>query len=331
MVKEYIYVLTNPIHNVELVKVGRSNSPKDRVKTLSNGQPSKHVLEWYMEVPDSHAAEKIAHMVLKPYKYKNEYFKIGFNEAIAIIKEKVCHALDLNQPVCFEGRKLRALNRKATAATLQTGSVVPEKTKKNLGKQTAKEQKAIPVATTAPVQMSQIDRLNQFVHQAHTKWRKANRSLAGLFSKQVGDEGEDYIKRMLETKHGYLVVLTPASQTPVDVIGLKWCGYFWHLIMIQVKTSTVKAAYELSDEETEAIRAFGRFVREEYLSSELYSEYASKPITFSVGLANVKNYRPAQPRCTLSSAYFINWYWSKLPREKLARIQELVEEAHTLK
>ena len=331
MVKEYIYVTTNPIHNIELVKVGRSNSPKDRVKTLSNGQPSKHVLEWYMEVPDSHAAEKIAHMVLKPYKYKNEYFKIGFNEAVVIIKEKVCHALDLNQPVCFEGRKLRALNRKATAATLPTASATTETTTNQSEKKIAKDQKASLVASDVSAQLTQTERLSQFVHEVHTKWRKVNRSLAGLFSKQVGDEGETYIKRTLESKHGYSVVFTPASQTPVDVIGIKWCGYFWHLVMIQVKTSTTKTAYELSGKETQAIRDFGRFLKEEYLASELYRDYADKPIAFSVGLANVKNHRPAQPRCTLNSSYFINWYWSKLPREKLARIQELVEEAHSLK
>jgi hypothetical protein len=176
-----------------------------------------------------------------------------------------------------------------------------------------------------------LDRLEKFVHDVHAKWQKTHRGLGGLFSKVVGDEGEAYILKILSNKHGFDAVLTPASQTPVDVFGIKWRGYFYHIVMVQVKTSTEKSVYKLNSKELTAITDFGRFVKEEYLNSPLYESFNQKPIVFSVGLANVKNHRPNQPRCTLVEADFINWYWSKLPKDKVTRIKELVDETHVLR
>lgn len=339
MSKKYIYVFSNPAWPADIIKVGKTDDdPAIRAKSLSRTQPARCVVEWYMEVPDSDVAEKIAHAILKKFKHGDtkEFFEVDVHQAVALIKKKVLDALDLNNPRCYEGDKLIALTTQAAVKSTVIPSAASSDTKQ--GKQdtgTKNPQTPNPqqfeLELEATEYMNQVDRLEKFVHGVHAKWRKANRGLAGLFSKQVGDEGEDYIMRVLSEKLGFDAVTTPASQTPVDVVGLKWRGYFWQLIMIQVKTSTIKSAYELSDKEFQAIRDFGRFVKEEYLASELYRDYADKPIAFSVGLANVKNHRPAQPRCTLNNAYFINWYWSKLPREKLARIQELVEEAHSLK
>jgi len=179
--------------------------------------------------------------------------------------------------------------------------------------------------------LGSLDRLEQFVNEVYERWSQKQTGLNGLTTKEIGDDGEQYVMKMMREKQGFNVVPSPYSRMPVDAFGIKWRGHFWHFIMIQIKTSTTKVFHGLTGEEYVKIREFDRFIKDEYLNSELYINYRDRPVVFSVGLAKVRNYRPTVNRCTLADTEFINWYWSNLSREKTNRIKILVEEAHSLK
>lgn len=285
-----------------------------------------------MEVPDSDFAEQVAHGVLKGYKQPEtkEYFKIDLAQAVALIKKKVIDALDIDDPICVEGDALRSLAKTVSKSSAPIPAISkPVSTPLIVTKPEIQEHED-DTDKTADEVLTQLDRLEKFMDSVHAKWRKANKGVSALFTKPES-EADDYIMNLLAKKQGFNVVATPHSRTPADLFGLKWRGYFYHMVLLQVRATTEKLAYVPNAKELGTMKDFGRFVKDEYLNTDLYEQYADKPIVFSIGLATVKNHRPTLNRCTLIDSDLINWYWSNLPRKKVARIKELVDETHELR
>ena len=86
--KQYLYILRNS-ERPELIKIGRTDKhPVLRAEQLSRqtGVLGQYVAEWYIEVPDSVIAEKLAHYQMKEYHYQKEFFKTNISTAIEKIE-----------------------------------------------------------------------------------------------------------------------------------------------------------------------------------------------------------------------------------------------------
>lgn len=109
----HLYILTNQ-SMPGLIKVGHTTKPMDqRMKELhSTGVPTPFILEFYIEVGNSRAAEKIIHDSLFLYRNtKNrEFFKISAKETILRIVllfgdnyYKIPHKIKYINPRVFGG------------------------------------------------------------------------------------------------------------------------------------------------------------------------------------------------------------------------------------
>jgi hypothetical protein len=86
---EYIYVLTNPSYENDLLKIGMTTrSPMIRARELSRdtGVPNDFIVAYTKEVIDAREAERRIHYVLRDYAYNKEFFKIDINLAVEIIE-----------------------------------------------------------------------------------------------------------------------------------------------------------------------------------------------------------------------------------------------------
>jgi hypothetical protein len=111
MEKQYIYIFSNSQYP-EIVKVGKTNiHPEVRAKQLSSqtGSVGKWQVEWYMVVPDSDIAEKMAHSLLKEFREdpKKEFFKRTVFEASSINEKKLIEFFEIEKPEIWEGEKLK--------------------------------------------------------------------------------------------------------------------------------------------------------------------------------------------------------------------------------
>ena len=98
MEKQYIYIFSNSQYP-EIVKIGKTIiHPEVRAKQLSSqtGSVGKWQVEWYLVVPDSDIAEKMAHSLLKEFREdpKKEFFKRTVFEASSIISKKLVDFFD---------------------------------------------------------------------------------------------------------------------------------------------------------------------------------------------------------------------------------------------
>ncbi len=136
----------------------------------------------------------------------------------------------------------------------------------------------------------------EFVDEAVVKWRKEkkvlleNYGLGGLVNRQYGDIAELFIQRKIESiSPKYKAVLTTGSQTPADIFAVGRRFGYWHIMLIQVKSSDIKNnIYELNDDEIKAFTVFVKFVKQEFISYKHFDNYSDKPIIFSTGYAGVQ-------------------------------------------
>jgi len=338
MDKQYLYILSHTTSPDNILKVGKTKGdPHIRAKALSKTVRGEHVVEWYIEVPDSKAAEKLAHLHLKKYHDEKEFFNIDLEEAVDILQKVTTEVFDLRDPFCFLGPRLREIARQGALKKPLVESLAQRARLLLLEQEAEKEAQQLlsdfqdDEDTDEIAGLTTLDRLDLFVDEVCERWHEKNKVSGVTTQKEAKDENEQYVMKLLSEKQGFNTVLLMHNDVPISTFGIKWCGYFWHLIMIQAKTPIKKSIQTHNTNDYEKIREFGRFVKEEYLSSDLYKDYIDKPIVFSVGFAYVKNHRPNINRCTLLDTEFINWYWSKLPKDKTGRIKTLVEETHSLR
>ncbi|KFI22095.1 GIY-YIG nuclease family protein, partial [Nitrosococcus oceani] len=99
MSRGYIYILTNPSYEKNLLKIGRtSRSPEIRAEEIykrATGVPTPFKVSFKRKVLNCKEAERLIHTRLKTYRPHNsrEFFKLSINEAVSIVNQ-ACEEVD---------------------------------------------------------------------------------------------------------------------------------------------------------------------------------------------------------------------------------------------
>lgn len=136
---------------------------------------------------------------------------------------------------------------------------------------------------------------NLFVGDVVTLWRSEKKDiiesagLKGVSNRQVGDSAEDYIlRRVSKISPSYKAVKSKGSQSPSDIFAVANRGRFWHIMLIQVKSSQdSNNIYKLSDSEKKVFSEFAKFVKKQIGASSRLSQYNNSRIIISTGYAGV--------------------------------------------
>ncbi|MFL0150233.1 hypothetical protein V2632_02970, partial [Tenacibaculum maritimum] len=179
----------------------------------------------------------------------------------------------------------------------------------------------------------------KFVDEIVIKWRSEKNNileshgLAGIIisNREAGDSAEDYILRKVKNlKQKYIVKKSKGSQSPSDIFAVAGRGRFWHIMLIQVKSSTDQnSIYELSSNEIKVFGEFAKFLKKELKSSELMKSYKDSSIVISTGYAGVYNNMKSNRHSLWKSNNF-NSYKSSMSTVKDPNLKLKIDLAHSL-
>lgn len=134
-----------------------------------------------------------------------------------------------------------------------------------------------------------------FVDYVIKKWRTdkdiilESKGLSGLTNREYGDLAEDYIYRKIQKlQPNYAPFFSNGSQSPADILAVGRRNGYWHIMLIQTKSSdNIKDIYQLNTEDIKAFGAFAKFVKSEIINSGILDDYKTKPIIISTGYTSV--------------------------------------------
>jgi hypothetical protein len=113
MEKQYIYILGNT-KNPEIIKVGETHKQHPETRaieiTRSAGTIGKWFTQWYIEVPDSLLAEKIAHYKIRDFHIEGngkEKFEMSAYDAHLILEKFIIHLFEIEKPIIFYSEELK--------------------------------------------------------------------------------------------------------------------------------------------------------------------------------------------------------------------------------
>ncbi|WP_338360013.1 hypothetical protein [Yeosuana marina] len=139
---------------------------------------------------------------------------------------------------------------------------------------------------------------NSFVDDVVTKWRSKKKvilergGLAGVAgNRRAGDSAEEYILRRIKgIPQNYVGKKSNGSQSPADIFAVANRGRFWHIMLIQVKSSEQQNnIYRLNEAEKKVLNEFAKFFKKELGSSKTMSNYKNSAVVISTGYAGVFN------------------------------------------
>jgi hypothetical protein len=106
---------------------------------------------------------------------------------------------------------------------------------------------------------------------------------------ETGDSSEEYILRKIKgLPQNYIAKRSRASKSPVDVFAVARRGRYWHIMLIQVKSSkNADSIYKLNKNDQEIMNEFGKYFKKKLMSNELLKQYKNSSITISTGYAGV--------------------------------------------
>ena len=116
-----------------------------------------------------------------------------------------------------------------------------------------------------------------------------NVGLSGLSNRQYGDKAEKYILGKVKSlTPKYQAYITKGSQTPADIISVARRNGYWHIMLIQVKSSKDKTSiYKLDKNDKKAFDEFAKFVKTCIDKFSSYSKYKDKLIVISTGYSGI--------------------------------------------
>lgn len=134
-----------------------------------------------------------------------------------------------------------------------------------------------------------------FVQYVAIKWRvrkiilEKGGVLEGVSRREQGDAAEDWVVKRIGTSNPtYKVVKSPGSRTPADIYTIARRKDYWHIMLIQVKSSFEKdSIYELSKNDIKVFDELAKVLIESAKSVKWRKVYGDKTIIVSTGYAGV--------------------------------------------
>lgn len=176
----------------------------------------------------------------------------------------------------------------------------------------------------------------EFVKHIVIKWKLEKKTIYGLgipANRVIGDLAEKYVAGKISKLNPIYSVFFPnGSQTPSDLYSVARRNGYWHIMLIQVKCSTVKTdIYELNKIEVEQFASLGKFVKAEILISPLLELYRDKPIIISIGYAGVYSNQLTKPaRHQLMTTKSYKMFRMNSGKLNLESIKDVIETTHNL-
>ena len=135
-----------------------------------------------------------------------------------------------------------------------------------------------------------------FVDDVVSKWRSEKKiilergGLAGVAdNRSAGESAEDYVLRRIKgLPQNYFGKKSRGSRSPADIFAVANRGRFWHIMLIQVKSSRQqKNIYTLNEDEIKVLNEFAKFFKKELGSSKTMINYKQSAVVVSTGYAGV--------------------------------------------
>lgn len=116
--------------------------------------------------------------------------------------------------------------------------------------------------------------------------------LAGAASNRYsGDAAEEYIlRRIIGMPQSCLGKKSKGSQSPADIFAVANRGRYWHIMLVQVKSSErQESIYVLNDAEKKVLNEFAKLFKKELGLSKTMSNYKNSAVIITAGYAGVFN------------------------------------------
>ncbi|QYJ67973.1 hypothetical protein [Flavobacterium litorale] len=150
-------------------------------------------------------------------------------------------------------------------------------------------------------------------------------------NREAGDNAENYISRKIKKSlKGYSCKKSLGSQTPADIFAIKKIDSYWHIMLIQVKSSIDKSKIViLNYDDKQKLNAFAKYLKRELLTSDLFTRYKNSKIVISTGYAGVY-YNTKTNRNYLVKTDYFNLFRHKISQEDLKKIRPKIIFTHNL-
>ena len=141
-----------------------------------------------------------------------------------------------------------------------------------------------------------MKKFDEFVIHIVKKWREEKTIIlerGGLgkpiANRKAGDFAEEFVLNKIEKlTPSYSAYFPKGSQTPADIYSVARRDGYWHIMLIQVKSSKIKNnIYELREIEIKQFSELAKFIKTEIANSEMLEDYKKKPILITTGYAGV--------------------------------------------
>lgn len=178
----------------------------------------------------------------------------------------------------------------------------------------------------------------KFVKHVVSKWRQektillSEHGLSGLPNRKYGDKAEAYIRRKVAAlTPNYSAYISPGSQSPADIIAVARRNGYWHIMLIQVKSSsTENGIYELNVSDKKVFNQFAQLVKKEVRNFPGLKDYADKPLVITSGYAGVKRVEKPFLRHYLIKTQPYKLYRQNTSQLDLDKLKDAVKKAHRL-
>ena len=180
----------------------------------------------------------------------------------------------------------------------------------------------------------------EFVKHIVTKWRtekeillKEGGQLGAPSSREVGDMAEKYIVSKIDNlATNYTSYIATGSQTPSDIYSVGRRNGYWHIMLLQVKSSKdKKSIYKLNDNEIMSLEILAKFVKSEIETGTILKDYKKKEIVISIGYAGVHSNQALNPiRHYLVDTEFYKLYRINSAKLDMYQVKNAVIRTHGL-
>ena len=174
---------------------------------------------------------------------------------------------------------------------------------------------------------------NYIVHLNGDLPKGMNAGLSGSLPNRVaGDKAEQYVVRKLNGLN-YEAYITPGSKSPADIFAVKRRQGYWHIMLIQVKSSVkVSTIKKLNKTKVEELNNLGKLVKAQIKKIELMKSYASKPTLVTTGYVAIHSLESKiGHRNLVKNTEFYSAFRSNFSQVDFAKAKEKAEIAHSLK